>query len=589
MNIEEKKISNWEVLKFFWQQIKTQKLFAGIALISSIIAWILWNFYPIITKNIIDLISKWDLQNNLDLIWANFYNLIFILIWLFLAWRIAEIFVNILELRLMKKIFSDSFIYITKHSYKFFSENLSWSLIKKINRLPVAFQWFIDVFIYDILWILIWFSVLFYMLFQKSMFLFWIFFWFLFLLVFVSYFLQNWQLKYHKIWLKEDSKIWWILWDVIANYLNVSIFWKKDWEKSELDNNLKKWYEEWISTRTKAWFVHSIQWVLIIIFEIIITFFALKMVLNWEMWIWTFVMIALFLMKLTPKFYSIWFIFKNIYRIFADVNEALQILKTPHEIVDIENAKDLEVKKWEIEFKNVDFKYKDWTEVFKNFNLKIKPWEKVALVWESWAWKTSIVQLLFRFFDIDWWQILIDWQDISKVQQDSLRKNISLVPQESVLFHRTLKENMIYWNENISEEKFLEISKKTHCHDFISELEKWYETLVWERWIKLSWWQRQRVSIARAIIESSKIFVLDEATSALDSVSEKKIQEALDLAMEWKTSIVIAHRLSTIMKMDRIVVLEKWEIIEEWTHLELLKKSWKYKKLWEIQSWSFEK
>ena len=582
-------VSNKEILKFLFNTSKSEIKLLLIVLFFTISATILSSFYPIITKNIVDLISWWDFLDKKDLVWWNFYNLIFILIWLFFWWRITEFCLNIFEVRIMKKIFWDTFKYINRHSYRFFSDNQSWSLVKKLNRLPYSFVWFFDIIVYDIIWTIVWFSFLFYILFNEDILLFWIFFWFLFLLIWSTYFLQNWQVKFHKIWLKQDSKVWWLFWDVIVNHFNVSIFWKFDKESEKLNSYLNDWYKKWIDTRTKSFVVHSVQWVWIIWFEILITYYSLSMVLSWNMEIWTFVMIELFLLKLTPKFYSIWHVFKNIYRIFADIFEALEILKTPHEITDIPNAKDLQVKKWEIEFKNVDFKYEDWTKVFDKFNLKIRTWEKVALVWESWAWKTSITQLIFRFFDIQNWKILIDWQDISKVKQDSLRSNISLVPQESILFHRSLRENMVYWNENISEEKFLEISKKTHCHDFISELEKWYDTLVWERWIKLSWWQRQRVSIARAIIENSKIFILDEATSALDSESEEKIQKALEVAMEWKTSIVIAHRLSTIMKMDRIIVLEKWKIIEEWTHDELIKKSWKYKKLWWIQSGGFEK
>jgi len=582
-------VKNSEILKYFFKYYFSEKKIFFTLIFISLISSIVWNFYPIITKEIIDLVSAWNFLTSEWEIWKNFYYLIWIQFFILIWWRSIDFFLLIFEMRIMKKIFSDTFSYLNKHSYKFFSDNLSWSLTKKINRVPYSLTGFTDLIIYDFFWAIIWFLFLFFILIRESFLLFSISFSFLFLLIITSYFLQNWQLRYHKKYIKEDSKIWWLSADVITNNFNVSIFWAFWKEKKRFWKNLDIWEKAWYSARFRSIILFWVQWFLIILFEILITFFTLKMVIAWEMWIWTFVMIELFMLRLIPKFHKIWFFFKAIYRIFADAWEALQILKTPHEIIDIKNAKNLEVKKWEIEFKNVDFKYQDWTEVFKDFNLKIKPWEKVALVWESWAWKTSITQLIFRFFDIQWWEILIDWQNISKVKQDSLRKNISLVPQDPILFHRSLAENMKYWNEEISEEKFLEISKKTHCDDFISELEKWYDSMVWERWIKLSWWQRQRVAIARAIIENSKIFILDEATSALDSWSEKKVQEALEVAMKWKTSIVIAHRLSTIMKMDRIIVLDKWKIIEEWTHEELLKKWKKYKKFWEIQSGSFEK
>jgi len=163
-----------------------------------------------------------------------------------------------------------------------------------------------------------------------------------------------------------------------------------------------------------------------------------------------------------------------------------------------------------------------------------------------------------------------------------------MVPQDPILFHRSLKENIAYWKPDASDEEIIAASKMARCHWFISNFEKWYDTLVWERWIKLSWWERQRVAIARAILENKSILVLDEATSSLDSESEFLIQEAMASVMRKKTTILIAHRLSTIMNMDRIIVMDNWKIVETWTHKELLlMENWVYKKLREIQSGGF--
>ena len=163
-----------------------------------------------------------------------------------------------------------------------------------------------------------------------------------------------------------------------------------------------------------------------------------------------------------------------------------------------------------------------------------------------------------------------------------------MVPQDALLFHRSLKENIWYANPKATDKDIIKASKMAKCHDFIMNLPDGYDSLVWERWIKLSWWERQRVAIARAILEKAKIIVLDEATSSLDSESEYLIQAAMDEVMKDKTAIVIAHRLSTIMKMDRIIVMDEWVIVEEWTHEELVKKKgWVYHKLRSIQSWWF--
>jgi len=288
----------------------------------------------------------------------------------------------------------------------------------------------------------------------------------------------------------------------------------------------------------------------------------------------------------------------------SESTEMIEILNTPHEILDKENAKKLTIIDWKIAFEKVFFSYGWKQKLFSNLSFEIQPLEKIAFVGESWT------------FDIDKWKILIDGQSITEVTQETLRENISIVPQDPILFHRSLKENIRYGKPNATEEEILKASKIARCHDFVMKLEKWYDTFVGERWMKLSWGERQRIAIARAILENKKILVLDEATSSLDSKSEKFIQEAIQEVMKNKNCIVIAHRLSTIMKMDRITVIgnkgvkkltekneetksdsidsfckvedcESYYISEEGTHDELLKKNWIYRKLWDIQSGGF--
>ena len=234
----------------------------------------------------------------------------------------------------------------------------------------------------------------------------------------------------------------------------------------------------------------------------------------------------------------------------------LEILDTPHEIVDTSDKK-IDIHHGEITFDQVNFAYLEGKPIFDNLSFKIKPGEKVAIVGASGSGKTTVVKLLFRFFDIQGGAISIDGQDIAQVTQDSLRASLSMVPQDPILFHRTLRENIAYGRPEASEEEIVAAAKMARCHDFISKFKDGYETLVGERGIKLSGGERQRVAIARAILENKSIVVMDEATSSLDSESEKFIQDAMDEVLRNKTAIVIAHRLSTIMKMDRIIVMEK--------------------------------
>jgi ATP-binding cassette subfamily B protein len=278
---------------------------------------------------------------------------------------------------------------------------------------------------------------------------------------------------------------------------------------------------------------------------------------------------------------------RNINKSLGDAQEGIQtILKVP-EIKDHLEPENIDRTIGKIEFSNVNFSH-DNTALFKRFNLDIKNGEKVGLVGHSGSGKTTLTKLLLRFKDIQSGSILINGTDIRKTTQDELRSVMSYVPQEPLLFHRSLKENIAYGKPDASEDEIIEAAKKANAHEFIETLPKKYETLVGERGVKLSGGQKQRVAIARAMLKNAPILLLDEATSALDSESEQLIQDALWKLMKGKTAIVIAHRLSTIQKMDRIIVLDNGKIIEDGSHTELLKKkNGHYARLWKHQSGGF--
>jgi ATP-binding cassette subfamily B protein len=265
-------------------------------------------------------------------------------------------------------------------------------------------------------------------------------------------------------------------------------------------------------------------------------------------------------------------------------DEMGEVLATPYEVIDSPDAKPLKVSSGRVTFRKVYFNYIQNQPVLKNFNLDILPGEKLALVGSSGEGKSTITKLLLRFMDISDGQILIDDQDVRKVTLESLRKSISYVPQEPLLFHRSILENIRYGKPKATKKEVVEAAKKAFAHDFIEQLSDRYDTIVGERGVKLSGGERQRIAIARAILKNSPILILDEATSALDSESESYVQKALEGLMENRTVIVIAHRLSTIRKMDRIAVIAKGTVKETGTHDELLSSdSGKYQQLWNLQ------
>jgi ATP-binding cassette subfamily B protein len=273
---------------------------------------------------------------------------------------------------------------------------------------------------------------------------------------------------------------------------------------------------------------------------------------------------------------------------FLDAQPMTEMLLAENIVTDNNNASRLHVASPTIDFQNISYHYPDGNiDVLDKINLKIPAGQKVGMVGHSGAGKSTIVQLLLRFSDVTGGAIVIDGQDIRKVTQESLRENISYVPQEPLMFHRSLRENISYGKPNATDEEIVAAASKAHAMEFIKKMPHGLDTTVGERGIKLSGGQRQRIAIARAILKDAPILVLDEATSALDSESEKLIQASLDTLMKGRTSIVIAHRLSTIAKLDRIIVLDNGKIVEDGTHGQLLKNSGIYATLWNHQSGGF--
>jgi ATP-binding cassette subfamily B protein len=275
---------------------------------------------------------------------------------------------------------------------------------------------------------------------------------------------------------------------------------------------------------------------------------------------------------------------------FADAAEMSDTLYTKPEITDVDRPMKNNIGLGEIQFNDVCFGHDaSYKQLFNKLSFYIQPGEKVGFAGPSGGGKTTITNLLLRLADIESGVIQIDGQDISKLKQTDLRASITYVPQEPILFHRSLFENIKYGNLDATDKQVMEAAQKAHADEFIEKLPLKYDTLVGERGVKLSGGQRQRIAIARAIIKDAPILVLDEATSALDSQSERLIQDALWKLMQGRTAIVIAHRLSTIQKLDRILIIDGGEIVEEGNHNDLLAQKGLYAKLWAHQSGGFIK
>lgn len=266
--------------------------------------------------------------------------------------------------------------------------------------------------------------------------------------------------------------------------------------------------------------------------------------------------------------------------------QALVVMHHPQDIVDPIGAKPLLVTKGEIVFDGVSFHYGE-RQLFQNKHVHINGGEKLGLVGYSGAGKSTFISLILRFYPLETGTIRIDGQDISLATLESLRHQIALIPQDTILFHRSLWDNIHYGKLHANREQVIEAARMAHCEEFISRLPQGYDTLVGERGTKLSGGERQRIAIARAILADAPILILDEATSALDSMTEKYIQESLELLMKNRTTIVVAHRLSTLAKMDRILVFDQGKIVEEGTHQTLLQAGSHYARMWQRQAGGF--
>lgn len=590
-NINYPKVKLRDVLAAFWNGIKLQKWLMFLLLACIVLGNIAAIISPLFYKQFFDIISSGQSASSIvpKLFVLIFYVLAFnALNWFFM--RIATLANNFYQPRTMSNLKQQSYDHLMLHSYTFFANSFAGSLVQKVNRFARAFERISDDLVWNLLPLFVRIVAIFIVvLFINKWLAFVILIWTLVFLLFNITF-SRWKLKYDIKAAAIDSRATGYLSDTISNQNSIQLFNGYKFESKGYKNVT----DEQAKVTIFAWNLDAIveggQAFLSFAIEFVLFFYAIKYWQQGLITIGVFVLLQAYVLNIIGQLWGFTRLIRDVYQGYADAKEMVEILLLPHEIKDVAQAEELVVNKGEIEFKDLTFAFNQTRKVLENVNLKIKPGEKVALIGPSGAGKTTFVRLLLRLYSPTSGKILIDGQDISKATQESLRKNISMVPQDPILFHRTLAENIAYGAREAEMAQIEEAAKMAHCDDFIANLPYKFDTFVGERGIKLSGGERQRVAIARAILKNAPILILDEATSSLDSRSEMLIQDALNNLMAGKTTIVIAHRLSTIQKMDRIIVVDQGKIIEEGSHQELLsKENSLYKKLWELQAGGFLK
>lgn len=510
---------------------------------------------------------------------------------LFVGWigrRVEMVSISYLESAVMKNLSNEAFSNLIGHSYDFFVSNFSGTLTRRVNRYSRAYEQVLETVVFNFLSMAIFAIGAITVLFLRSAILGWALLTWTVVFLFLQVMMARWKHPLRIARTAEDSKVTGLLSDAVSNQSTINFFASSKYERSLFANAIEGWYQAMMrSWKADVW-ITSVQGILAIIIEVGLLVGA---VLLWQRGLVTvgdFIVIQVYILGLIDRIWSIGSNLRRLYDAFADAYEMVEIMQTPYGIGDTSNARKLIVTNKEIRLNDVEFTFVEDQPVLKNLTLSISGGEKVALVGPSGAGKSTVTKLLLRLYDVSSGSITVDGQDIREVTQDSLHEAIAFVPQEPILFHRSLMDNIRYGRQSATDEEVMEAAKKAHCHDFIAKLPDGYATHVGERGVKLSGGERQRVAIARAILKNAPILILDEATSSLDSESESLIQDALNVLMEGKTVVVIAHRLSTIMTMDRIVVIEDGGIAAEGTHSELLDQTGGlYHKLWSIQAGSF--
>ena len=579
-----------EIFRLFWKTSVPYKHRRNLAIFFAMLTLVVTIFVgPLIIAQLLSIIQHNQLHDSKNL---------WILIALYsvsglwssvIGWRLVLYLVWTFETAMQRDLYARCFSKLTNQTLFFHSNKFGGSLVSQTNKLVGAVESFWDTIIWSVLPLVVSLVgsiiVLSTLLWQYALFL------LIFSIVFsiVVYYGSKPMAKLTKKEAKASNKLNGQLADVISNVLAVKSSGAESTEQKFFAKTVNSWRDSSLDVMRGFLKVSTIYSSINMVIKIGAIAFAVYAAQNNLVSVASVYLIITYTGSVAHELWNMNGIMRNYNRIIGNANDMVEILQTPTTLIDKSSSK-LEVTSGEISMDKITFTHDEGQgdTLFHDFSLDIKPGEKIGLVGASGSGKTTLTKLLLRFADIDSGKITIDGQDISEVTQASLRAKIAYVPQEPLLFHRSVRENIAYGRPDATDAEIEEAAKKAGAYDFIVGLKDGFDTMVGERGTKLSGGQRQRVAIARAILKDAPILVLDEATSALDSESEALIQKSLETLMENRTSIVIAHRLSTIAKLDRIIVLKDGKIVEDGSHDELInKKRGVYAKLWARQSGGF--
>ncbi len=578
-----------QVLKAYWHGVKPYRVAAAFVVVVPAATAVLDILIPVFYKRFFDVITQTaDRMAAAPTLIAIIITVLGLNGLNWLMWR-AMSFVNAhFQSSVMANLKETSFDYMLGHSYSFFANRFTGSLVQRVNRFSRAFERLADRITFNIIPLgtrIIGVGIVLWQIAPKITMV--IAVWVLLFLAF-NYLFARWKLKYDRERAEADSLSTAALSDAITNHSTIQLFNGAETESGYYRDVAQAQARITRFTWNLDGIVDAVQALLIILAEFFLFYFAIRYWQTGLVTVGTFVLIQAYLIGLGNRLWDFSRVIRDLYESFADGQEMVDILILPQGIRDRPGARGLKISAGKVEFQNVGFYFSKTRRVLKNFDLAIRGGEKLALAGPSGAGKSTVVRLLMRLYDIAEGKILIDSQDVSRVTMASLRAAIAFVPQDPILFHRTLLENIRYGRTRATDEEVMRAGALAHCNEFIKDLPHGYQTYVGERGIKLSGGERQRIAIARAMLKNAPLLVLDEATSSLDSHSEALIQDALDQLMRGRTAIVIAHRLSTIRKMDRIVVVDHGKIVEEGKHDELSKRQGGlYHKLWTLQAGGF--
>lgn len=572
-----------EVFSFLWQSIKKYKIYYFLM----ILAPIMGSFYkPIVyyaIKMMVDIIAKTPEISFKQLMTPLLIYLFADLI-LSLVWRLSQVALWKSEPYVQQGIILKALDKVLSFRYSFFQNTASGSLVSKVKGLFDGYTELWAQLYYGVtFWILASLTTGFSILFVSGklglILLTWSF-----LYIVVNYFLAKKINKLAQLQSNAKHEVIGELADNLSNVQSIKLFASRKYELQRLSNKITT---DFVPKEIAA---HKFHFKVDILNDIMGIFIILVMLLVMiylkqanQVTIGDFVFVFGMVFQFQENLWHLMQEFHKLSDRMGDLKSSLSIYKADRSEYNSSNIV-LSSNLPSIEFKNVSFSYNDNKKIFSNLNLLIKPGERVGIIGFTGVGKTTLINLLLKIFDPQEGAILINNQDIAKIDNDYLRKMIAIIPQDIALFHRNLMENIRYGNLGATDEEVILASKKAHAESFIKRLPKGYYTMVGERGIKLSGGQRQRIAIARAILKNAPIMILDEATSALDSITEQYIQESIQHLLVGKTVFAIAHRLSTLKNMDRLIVINKGKIIESGTHDELLSQNNSlYSKIWRMQ------